>query len=217
MEIVQSQKSTLSQHQLPEPWSGQLEQSPILFLSSNPSISETEDYPSWSWSDADISDFFNNRFGGGHKAWVDDGIKSLQRDGTYSGSVSFWRAVRQRAKELLLREPVPGIDYAITEIVHCKSREEIGVKQAREQCVQLYLKKVLDTAGARVVVVLGSQARSAIHTIFDVPETLSLLKIQIGGRERLFTFIPHPNARKVRTFANCLKPEELESLQDFLR
>ncbi|WP_196524075.1 hypothetical protein [Nostoc commune] len=35
--------------------------------------------------------------------------------------------VRQRAIELLERDVIPGIDYAITEIVHCKSENEIGL------------------------------------------------------------------------------------------
>ena len=215
--IVQSQESTLSQHQVPEPWSGNIEQAPILFISSNPSISDSEEYPTLSWSDSEMSDFFNNRFGGGRKAWAEGGRKSLQRDGTYSRVIPFWNGVRHLAKELLLREPVPGNDYAITEIVHCKSLEEIGVKQAQEQCVRLYLRKVLDIAAARVVVVLGEPAKHAICKEFDLPETPSLVEqIQLGNSEIIFTFLPHPNAYKVRTFAKCLTTHQLESLQMFL-
>jgi hypothetical protein len=218
-EIVFSQpSSTLNEYQVPEPWSGRIEQAPILFLSSNPSISSVEDYPRWSWSDDTIDDFFNNRFGGGRKIWIVDGIKSLQKDGAYSGSVNFWRAVRQRAIELFQRNVTPGSDYAITEIVHCKSVSEIGVKKAQNQCVQSYLQKVLEMASARVVVVLGVRAREAMQYEFNIPKDVSLFgPIAIGGREKLITFLPHPNARCIRTFANCLKNDELESLRAFLR
>lgn len=48
---------TLNEYKVPEPWSGRIEQVPILFLSSNPSISSVEDYPRWSWSDGAIDDF----------------------------------------------------------------------------------------------------------------------------------------------------------------
>lgn len=122
-EIVLSQSSaSLNEHQVPEPWSGHLEQAPILFLSSNPSISLAEAYPGWSWPDELIQDYFANRFGGGNTPWITQGTKSLQHDGTYSGAVAFWAAVRQRAMELLERDVVPGTDYALTEIVHCKSQ-----------------------------------------------------------------------------------------------
>lgn len=218
-EIVFSQSfSILNEYQVPEPWSGRIEQAPILFLSSNPSISSVEDYPRWSWSDDAIDDFFNNRFGGGRKVWTLDGRKSLQKDGTYSGSVKFWSAVRQRAIELFQRNVSPGNDYAITEIVHCKSVSEIGVKKAQNHCVQNYLKKVLEISSARVVVVLGSSAREAMQAEFNIPKDVSLFgSIAIGGREKLITFLPHPNARRNRTFANCLKFDELESLRALLR
>jgi hypothetical protein len=40
----------------PEPWSGNIATAPILFLSSNPSISEEEMYPDPSWADEQITD-----------------------------------------------------------------------------------------------------------------------------------------------------------------
>jgi hypothetical protein len=87
----------LEEHHLPEPWSGHLASAPILFVSSNPSINTSEDYPQWGWTDAGIVDFFDNRFGGGRKAWVTDGARSLRADGTRSGSVALWAGVRNRA------------------------------------------------------------------------------------------------------------------------
>ncbi len=217
-EIVLSQSSsTLNEYQVPEPWSGRIEQAPVLFLSSNPSISSVEDYPRWSWSDDAIDDFFNNRFGGGRKEWILNGIKSIKKDGNYSCRVNFWRAVQKRAFELFQRNVTPGIDYEITEIVHCKTVSEIGVKKAQNHCVQNYLKKVLEISSARVVVVLGASARKAMQHEFNIPKDVSLFgPIAIGDREKLITFLPHPSAFGIKKFANCLKSEELESLRAFL-
>jgi hypothetical protein len=80
------------------------------------------------------------------------------------------------------------------------------------------LKKVLEISSARVVVVLGVSAREAMQHEFNIPKDVSLFgPIAIGDREKLITFLPHPNARCIKTFANCLKYEELESLRAFLR
>ena len=120
---------SLDQHQVPEPWSGNIQQAPILFLSSNPSIDGKEEYPLWSCPDQRIDDFFVNRFGGGRKQWIEDGIRSLRRDGSRV-RVHYWIEVRQRARELLERDVLPGSDYALTEVVHCKSLNEAGVLEA---------------------------------------------------------------------------------------
>lgn len=217
--IVFSQSfSHLNEYQVPEPWSGNIEQAPILFLSSNPSISTIEDYPQWSWSDDSIDDYFNNRFGGGHKAWIVNGTKTLQRDGTYSRSIHFCREIRQRACELLERNATPGVDYALTEIVHCKSRNEIGVKQGQKQCVPTYLRRVLEIASARVIVVLGVHAKQAIKSEFKIPPSVSFWRLTtMDGRERSIAFLPHPSARSVRSFAKCFSSDEVENLRAFLR
>jgi len=218
-EIVLFQSSSsLDEHQVPEPWSGHLEQAPILFLSSNPSISVAEEYPRWSWLDEAIEDYFSNRFGGGNKTWITQGKKSLQRDGTYSGSVAFWAAVQQRAIELVERDVVPGMDYALTEIVHCKSREERGVAEAQEHCVPRYLQRVLNLAGAKVVVVLGTRAKAAIQTMFSIPKDTNVFEpTRIGNHARLITFLPHPNAYTPKSFAKCLSPDDLQKLRSFLK
>ncbi|MEG4998558.1 uracil-DNA glycosylase family protein [Microcoleus sp. B4-D4] len=218
-DIVNSQKSLdLDNFQIPEPWSGQIEQAPILFLSSNPSIGSDEVYPTWRWSDNDINNYFNYRFGGGQKDWIINGKQSLMKDGTYSRAVKFWAAVRQRAIELLQRDVNPGIDYALTEIVHCKSHSEIGVEQAQDQCVKAYLLRTLELSRAKVIVVLGAPARQAIQSQFNISSTASISEsIKIGDYERFFAFLPHPNARMPRSFIKCLQDDELESLRASLR
>jgi len=218
-EIVGYQRPLdLDEFQVPEPWSGHIEQAPILFLSSNPSIGSDEVYPTWYWSDNDIDDYFSYRFGGGQKDWIMNGTKSLLRDGTYSHAVKFWAAVRQRAIELLQRDVNPGTDYALTEIVHCKSPAEIGVTQAQDQCVDAYLLRTLELSRAKVIVVLGARARQVIQSQFKISSTASISEsIKIGSHERFFAFLPHSNARSYRSFARCLQDDELERLRASLR
>lgn len=218
-EIVLSQSAAgLDEHQVPEPWSGHLEQAPILFLSSNPSISLAEAYPRWSWPDELIQDYFANRFGGGNTPWITQGTRSLQRDGTYSGAGAFWAAVRRRAMELVERDVVPGVDYALTEIVHCKSQGERGVAEAQAHCVPRYLQRVLYLSAAKVIVVLGARAKVAIQNMFNIPQHTNVFgPTPIGNHARLITFLPHPNAFVPKSFAKRLPLDDLQKLRSFLK
>ena len=208
---------SLDQHQVPEPWSGNLQRAPILFLSSNPSIDEQEEYPLWSWSDQRIEDFFVNRFGGGRKHWIEDGIRSLRHDGTRK-PVRFWIEVRQRAKELLERDVQPGSDYALTEVVHCKSRNEAGVPEALSECARRYLRRVVAFSQARVIVVLGNTIRATVKSDLVVPENEQVFgPVLIEGYLRYITFLPHPNSWDYRSFEKCIEQEKFQELRRFLR
>lgn len=217
--IVRSQRSENYQaHQLPEPWSGQIDQAPILFISSNPSLSGKEVFPTGSWDDAQIVDYFQHRFGGGEKVWVKAGTKSLTKDGSYKQATMFWAGVKQRAKELLQREPQPGLDYALTEIVHCKSKSEHGVMEARGHCISRYFARVLSASPARVFVVLGSQARNIVQRELEIGNPPNVIgPCEVFGRERIIAFLPHPNARQKRTFQTRFSFEELEKVRSFLQ
>ncbi len=203
--IVGSQKASASQpFQVPEPWSGDVTKAFILFISSNPSISQEEEYPTLQWSDGEIADYFMNRFGGGQRPWIRDGAHALRKDGSYSRGTAFWRFVRNRATELLQRPAAPGIDYALTEVVRCKSEGEVGVASAAKTCSDLYLERTIDVARAPVLVVLGSWARAMVGSLVGMtPTDNSQLfgPVKIGQRERLIAFLPHPNARQNRTFS----------------
>ena len=61
--IVGFQQETI--RQIPEPWSGDILKSKILFVSSNPSLDSTEKYPTSEWDNERIFDFFHNRFSKG--------------------------------------------------------------------------------------------------------------------------------------------------------
>jgi hypothetical protein len=202
-------------HQVPEPWNGHLTRAPILFVSSNPSISDVEDYPTWGWSKPEITDFFENRFGGGRKAWVTDGARSLGADGTRSGSVAFWAGVRNRARDLLGRPAVPGVDYALVEVVRCKSLDEIGVPEARKTCSDRYLRRTVKASGATVVVTLGEKARPTVEAMFGGPPRYGTSgPTRVGGRDRYFASLGHPTSGDPKRWENCTGEKAMLSLRE---
>lgn len=216
-DIIVQQRRGQSRRHVPEPWSGHL-RAPILFVSSNPSIDPGELFPTANWSDASIVDFFENRFGGGAKPWVTDGLHPLTKKGTpRKEGVAFWAAVRRRAEELLERPARPGVDYTISEVVHCKSENEAGVQMALEVCTRKYLRRVISASRARVIVVLGRVAEWAVKERLGLPERDSIAgPVRVGHRGRHFAFLPHPNARGPRTFVTCLHAEDLDRLRAVL-
>lgn len=162
-EIVTSQGTpSWSLFQVPEPWSGHIDSAPILFLSSNPSISTKETYPTGDAMPAALVDFFNSRFDG---CWVRDGVRPREKDGSYGKPVRYWSGVRNQASELLQRQPVPGRDYVLSEIVHCKSKSELGVKAAIQQCPARFLIKLLELSVASIVVVVGRKALEQFNAL----------------------------------------------------
>src|SRR5215472_4513041 len=185
--------------QLPEPWSGRIDIAPILFISSNPSIDPLEKYPDESWEGELIVDFFQNRFTS-KVGWVIDGLYALRRDGSRTDWVRFWASARSRASEILQKEKneiVSGVDFALTEVVHCKSRNEIGVREAQSFCSNRYLARVISVAAAEVLVVFGEIAADAMRRCFgsSIREVNGLNIASIGDKTRVVAFLPHPNER----------------------
>ncbi len=196
--IVTSQDP--SSFQLPEPWSGQLDIAPILFISSNPSINDRERYPDRSWPLDQTKDFFHNRFSPG-APWVRNGLYTLQRDGSYGEDwVRFWASARSRACEILGAKKSAarsGIDFALTEVVHCKSRGELGVESAQPFCSRQYLGRILMVSPARVLVVFGGPAKKAITDYLgaEMKPVTNHPRFAMTSNQRLLAFLPHPNER----------------------
>jgi hypothetical protein len=184
--------------QLPEPWSGHIDTAPILFISSNPSIDDLEIYPDQSWDSDTMMDFFRNRFTS-EKKWVDRNLRVLQQNGLRSDWVRFWASARARVHEITgksKQEIKPGIDFALTEIVHCKSKDEHGVREARDFCADRYLVRVLSISTAKVFVVFGKVAGDAMKSSFGSNMTSHsnhLRIVSIGGIPRVLAFLPHPS------------------------
>jgi hypothetical protein len=191
-------------------------------LSSNPSVTGVELAPTSTWSDNDIIDFYANRFDENReRPWIRGGVRNLQKDGTYRKHVvRFWTAVRGRAAELLdvPREKVrPGVDYALSEVVHCNSQNEIGVWEALDECANRYLEPLLDVAGASVIVCLGAHCERMVRERLDLGSGTLIGPVELGGRPRYLAFLPHPNAFKPKTFAKCLTAAQLGELRGFVR
>ena len=121
-------KQALDYHQLPEPWMGHIDKAPILFYSSNPAIIDTGNQPNTYWSRLDDRQQADSIRRQDHdNAFDPDGWIT---GGTHMGDsiyVPYWGWCKDRAKELLQRDVVPGVDYALTEIVHCKSTMGAGL------------------------------------------------------------------------------------------
>ena len=171
----------------PEPWAGNLSSAKIVYLSSNPSFDDDENFPTWdpSWDDEKIEDFFVNRFsdltsrgyGAGdepHVSWD----KVIQKDQLLSKKrVSTWSSLRKRTG-LILGVPVDQVsasrDYVMTEVVHCKSQKEHGVTRGCiSHCGDRWFSQVLDSSicPAGLIVVSGVQAAIALRKVFpDIAE-----------------------------------------------
>lgn len=195
---------TADAFQAPEPWRGHIDTAPILFLSSNPSIAENDPFRAAASTDAEIIDYYQ---------------RSFDRDGgqispNAYNSVAFWRGVRARATEILGRDAVPGVDFAITELVHCKSTGEQGVAEAHLTCAGRWLDRVLGVSGASVVVLLGRQARDHCVARWRLDKGRRVhFGVGTPGRERAVVVLPHPNARGKRKVGDCVSPDQLQQLR----
>jgi uracil-DNA glycosylase len=220
-EIINFQKENkIKFFQIPEPFSGEIDKAKILVISSNPSIdtSENEEYPTYEQSENEIIDFFYNRF----KKNVSDGIKWLGRDGYYhpKSGVGFWKGIKGRVKEIyeiLNKVPVPGVDYCLTEIVHCKSFDEIGVANALKSCSS-YFNKILELSPAPLLLIVGKHAENIFLNQYDLnniyqkiygPELKVSGPVMIGSMERLLYIIPHPASFGPKKISQHLKSPEL--------
>jgi hypothetical protein len=227
--------------QRPEPWIGRIGSDKVLFISSNPGISldpgtEREDFPTYAKNPDEAADFFVERFNQGnspvhatfqHPSEPDFLVRCI--DGEYrSGmkrqkqSQQTWQGIHNHAEDLIGAGCDPDKNYALTEIVHCKSKDAKGVEKASKKCSDTWLPKILDLSTSNVVLLTGTKVRNN----FAIPELgfpsefgsgknytnitqkeRSLRDIRVstfGGRLRLYVFIFHP------TYA--VSPNRLEDI-----
>jgi len=93
-----------------------------------------------------------------------------------------------------------GIDFALTEVVHCKSRQQEGVADALECCSERFLDRVLSISVAHVTIVYGEPAKRAVYRKYGsgmmkwlLPEKLA--EFHIAAKPRILIFLPAPNER----------------------
>lgn len=218
--VVNTQVADPKSFQVPEPWAGHLELAPILMISSNPSISEHEPYPTWATNAAERVEFFDQRFGNGPQQ-VRDGVHipliTPNADGSWHSTrkVAFWRDCKRNVEFLLERAADPGIDYVMTEAVHCKSQGERGVREAVATCAERWLDRITALSPAPIVIVIGDVARSAVgERIGSVPPVWSVVQGELGGRERLVLSVRHPNFRGLRRWSDQIGEDDLKRLRD---
>lgn len=200
--------SICENYQVPEPWRGDIETAPLLFVSSNPSIDPTDDSPWETDSDEKIEKCYRQGFD----------VKQFPRiahpkNGSFT-RVAFWSSIKYRASELFGADKdllTPGQHFAITEIVHCKSRAEIGVKEASATCREKHLANVLAKSGALVICALGEHARKALKGLADME-----MELTTAAGAPILIHLPHPNARKERTVEKNLDQHLLQQVRQAL-
>lgn len=183
-DIVNSQEVEQKDFQLPEPWRGYIDKAKILFVGINPGIRENKysEYPRKRWSDKKIEKYFVNYSTEEMKRRVDS---------------NYWNGCEKLAKELMPgREPRPGIDYALTEGVHCKStKENESVTKAHEKCSKKYLGRIIEVSAAKVIVCLGKKPREAFVKLFELNEDERVPRsicYPFGNRKVVFLTHPSP-------------------------
>ena len=223
--IINSQGvSNIDEFQLPEPFSGNIDTAKILIISSNPSIdknpilNEREKYPLYKWAESDVLNFFYDRF----PYYINDNGCFLKNNGYYSSPIKYESSINARVSEILERRPIPGKDYCLTEIVHCKSQRQEGVKEAKDICTKLYLNKVFSLSNSKLIMIVGSHARNLFTKFFNIENVTIGKKIfgplTIGNIDRMLLFIMHPAAfggpRRLNIYLN---KSEMEQIKDSIK
>lgn len=205
-EICSTQPQNSNCFQVPEPWRGDIEHAPLLFVSSNPSINYSDDSPFWRAKDQAIERYFYDGFPN------PDFPKIRFRNGGLSQRpVSFWSNIKSMAEKLYgvpKNALLPGKHFAITELVHCKSIKEIGVAKAMPNCTKSH--DVLKIAGARVIVGLGAHVR-------DLWECKFFHHCRLGMKKGMVIVLPHPNARMKRDIPRKILIEAQSVLQTYIK
>lgn len=205
------QSATRDTFQIPEPWRGDIERAPLLFVSSNPGLNTSDDSPIGRMTDEEIVAYYT------HKAFPACFPRNLNARGEPNRRpVAFWTGIRARAAELYEKpntEIVPGRDFALTEVVHCKSQGERGVPEALQECMTRHSSTTTSLSGAAVVIVLGDMAARALQ----IPSIPAVREVHWSGSARLLVWLPHPNARKPRKFEGLYERDDLTLVRSRLR
>lgn len=92
----------------------------------------------------------------------------------------------------------PGVDFAITEIVKCKSKKEEGVSSAMAKCVGLYLDRVLSLFKGDTICVAGKMAKNVFLDSYKIVDPMDVNCDNgiylVNGRNINVIFVPHPAA-----------------------
>jgi hypothetical protein len=210
-DIVSAQAgASPTRFQVPEPWRGDIENAPLLFISSNPAFDPGDDCPTAAQLDPDVVAYYNAGF---PRVFP----RNVSRTGAVSRRpVNFWSHLRARAAECYgidRAKVVAGVAFALTEVVHCKSNGEFGARTAATECVRRHFANVVSLSRACVVAVFGSLAAESLGLAAEP----AVLEQDWYGKRRLLVWLPHPNAREDRTFAKLYTTAQMNTLREALR
>jgi hypothetical protein len=243
--ISQYQKEHGISDYAPVPWQGHIELAKILFISSNPSELKDGVHARRSWSDDQTVDFFEHRFAERDKDTGEQLMWSSKGGTQYRlypltppclNDQQTWIGTQVWADEICrkcgLTNIKAGETYALTEVVHCYSKKNKGVKEALISCSR-HLDSVLECANNSVILaVMGDSATSLMSQYlashYDVrqskldwrpleqkKEGVGLLKVKLSGRERLIVALPHAspsNRAYSKELDKYLTQEEISAL-----
>jgi hypothetical protein len=121
----------------------------------------------------------------------------------------------------LKREVRPGFDFALTEVVHCKSWKGHGVEEARDVCSKRYLERVLSISPTNVFIVYGTEAKTVIRNLFGnamkviAPPDLSTFSF--GDRSRIVAYLGAPSSFGVKTLKGKYGDDGLRCIREHLK
>lgn len=218
--------------QVPEPWSGDIEKAEILFVGINPGFNSDELYPKLNnsyWIDLNtpglfdlskVEDFFENRFDNNR---IDPYVKITNprgklsfsvrmNNGKYENARGYWNYIQSISDCLLKRPTTPGIDYALTELVHCKSANIRGIKTGCYiKCANSFFNDILSVAtNLKYLIVIGLKIKDHVATllnhcdpnhptnpgIYDINGNYKCYVTKINGKDVKVLYTPHNAARR---------------------
>jgi uracil-DNA glycosylase len=112
-------------------------------------------------------------------------------------SILHWSSIRKTVAKIYGRSVdnvIPGADYAMTEIVHCKTKETFCKNKPHSECADRYLDKLVGVSGAKVILVVGAAAEKIVRRRYHIANDKQKVKkdVEINGRKFDFIFIANP-------------------------
>ena len=186
-----------ARRQVREPWNGDIDNAQVLIIGSNPAFDPNEVFPnrdtnwtSWAdfgdgalWTDKDCEDFFEGRFGKAicprnKQPYFDLDSKTVLNTNYHSLPFfrhkvqnSYWETYDKYCSALSPASYLKGsYSFVVTDIVHCKSPMQYGVKQALPVCIN-HTKKIIDlfvanNAKEHIILLIGATPGANIKNLF---------------------------------------------------
>lgn len=207
--------SEISAFHVPEPWNGKIDKAQIVFVGLNPGLDKDELFPRLGNSVWNITldmngtirndlpmvyDFFENRF----LRYADRSFGNpshfyikLEQGGYKKKVQGYWPRIHRIATAILSRSVVPGEDYALTEMVLCKSINTKGNvlnKCTRFECRRHFDRIMAEAKNCKYIVTLGVDSAKAILDYFSVkiaPVLNQVVPVSMNGRKVTLVLLPY--------------------------